>query len=85
MPKYSSILNFGIRRSFKFGLISSLVKILNGSLGHNLMLAHDSWCQYPTCPEYINTKFSISFKYNANLSLLYHIFVYFKITKDKHD
>ena len=45
MPKYSSTLNVGIRRSFKFGLFLSLVSILNRSLEHNLMLANDSWSQ----------------------------------------
>ena len=82
MPKYSDILNIGIRRSFKFDLFSSLVNILNRSLGHNLKLRNDSWCQkrryqYPTCSEYVETKFSISYKYNANLSLLYYLFVLF--------
>ena len=83
MLKYSDILNFGIRRSLKFDLFSSLVNILKRSLGPNLELINDSWYQkqrkqYPTCPEYIETKFSISYKYNANLSLLYHLFVLFQ-------
>ena len=76
--KYSDILNFGIRRSLKFDLFSSLVNILKRSLGPNLELINDSWYQKPTCPEYIETKFSISYKYNANLSLLYHLFVLFQ-------
>ena len=83
MPKYSDIIDFCIRRSFKFDLFSSLVNISNRSLGHNLKLTNDSWCQkrreqYQTCPEYIETKFSISYKYNANLSLLYYLFVLFQ-------
>ena len=40
MPKYSNILNFGMRHSFQFRLFSSLVDILNRSLGHNPMLAN---------------------------------------------
>ena len=86
MPKYSDILNFGIRRSFNFDLFSSLVNIFNQSLGYNLKLTKDSWCQkrilqYPTCPEYIETKFSISYKYYVNLSLLYYLFVLFQKNK----